>query len=165
MFIRDLAAALDSRGVRYAVVGGVAVNLRGIPRMTYDIDIVVATDEPNLRACREALSSLALACRLPLRLESLADPALRAEYENDRNLRAVTFTDPSDPLREVDVIVAPSRDPDGVTARATAIAAGGFEVCVASLDDLIAMKRLAGRRQDLADVEHLERIRSRGGHG
>lgn len=161
MFIRDLVAALDGHGVRYAVVGGVAVNLHGIPRMTYDVDVVVATDETNLRACREALGSLALVCRLPLRLETLADPQLRAQYELERNLRAVTFTDPNEPLREVDVIVAPSRDPDGVTARASSVAAGGFEIRIASIDDLIAMKRLAGRKQDVADIEHLERLRSR----
>jgi hypothetical protein len=165
MFIRDLVAALDGCGVRYAIVGGVAVNLHGIPRMTYDIDIVVPMDEATLRSCHQAMLSLGLACRLPLRLEALADPALREEYETDRNLRAVTFTDPNDPLREVDVIVAPSRDPDGVAARATVVSAGGFTVRVAGIDDLIAMKRLAGRKQDEADIEHLSRIRKEPGRG
>lgn len=159
MFIRDLVAALDRHGVRYAVVGGVAVNLHGVPRMTYDIDIVVSTDATSLLGCEEAMRSLGLVCRLPLRLETLADLALRRQYEEDRNLRAVTFTDPSDPLREVDVIVAPSRDPDGVAARAISISAGDFAVRVATIDDLITLKRLAGRKQDDADVEHLLRLR------
>lgn len=72
MFIRDVADALEARGVGYAVVGGVAVNLHGIPRTTYDLDIVVERTEPELRACREVLESLGLRCRLPLDLESLA---------------------------------------------------------------------------------------------
>ena len=48
MFIRDVADALEERGVGYAVVGGGAVNLHGIPRTTYDLDIVVDRTEPQL---------------------------------------------------------------------------------------------------------------------
>jgi len=65
VFISELFAALESAGIEYAVVGGVAVNIHGIPRMTYDVDIVVATSEPSLRACREVLEGLGLRSRLP----------------------------------------------------------------------------------------------------
>lgn len=163
VFIRDLARALDAASVQYAIVGGVAVNLHGVPRMTYDIDIAVSTDAANLRRCREALESLGLVCRLPVQLEALADQAIRREHEDERSLRALTFTDPSDPLREVDVIVAPSRDPDGVVSRAVVVSAGEFSVRVADVDDIITMKRLADRAQDRADIEHLLRLRKRDG--
>lgn len=161
MFIRELTGTLDAHEVIYAVVGGVALNLHGVPRMTYDIDLVIATDAGSLTRGRVALESLGLQCRLPLKLESLASPQLRATYETDRNLKAVTFTDASDPLREVDVLVAPSLDPDGVAARAIVISGAGFPVRVAAIDDLIAMKRLANRKQDADDVVHLLRLRSR----
>ncbi len=160
MFIRDVADALEERGVGYAVVGGVAVNLHGIPRTTYDLDIVVDRTEPQLRACREALESLGLRCRLPLTLESLAgesDEELRA-----RSLIAVTFTDPSDPLREVDVLVdvpIPARE---LVGRAQRLESKELELRVVCLDDLIRLKRAAARPQDLADVAHLERLASRG---
>jgi hypothetical protein len=36
----EFFAALAGRGVQFALVGGVAVNLHGVPRMTYDADIV-----------------------------------------------------------------------------------------------------------------------------
>ena len=150
--------ALDAGHVRYALVGGVAVNLHGVPRMTYDVEIVVHTDVATLRGCRVALSSLGLACRLPLLLESLADGDERARLEIDRNLIAVTFTDPENPLREVDVLVAPSIDPDGIVERSVTRSAGAFEVHIASIDDLLRMKRQAGRPQDLADIRHLERL-------
>jgi hypothetical protein len=160
VFIRELATALDAHHVLYAVVGGVAVNLHGIPRMTYDIDIVVLTDAETLRGCSAALGSLALVCRLPVDLGTLSDPAEREQLESERNLTAVTFTDPANPLREVDVLIGPSADPDGVARRAGIVDAGTFKVRVASLDDLIAMKRRAGRAQDLADVAHLERVKA-----
>lgn len=98
---------------------------------------------------REALESLGLRCRLPLTLKTLAgesDEELRA-----RSRIAVTFTDPSDPLREVDVLVdvpIPARELVGRAQRLES-------------KDLIRLKR-AARPQDLADVAHLERLASRG---
>jgi len=139
VFFEDLVRALDGGHVRYALVGGVAVNLHGIPRMTYDVDIVVRTDAVTLRACKEALSSLGLSCRLPIALETLEDAGERARLETERNLIAVTFTDPANPLREVDVLVAPSIDPDGIVERSVARSAGAFEVRIASIDDLVRM--------------------------
>jgi hypothetical protein len=132
--------------------------------MTYDIDIVIATDAANLTACEAAMKRVGLLCRLPLSLPELADETLRREHETNRNLRAVTFTDPSDPLREVDILVAPSRDPDGVTSRAISIDSGEFTVRVASFEDLIRLKQLAGREQDLADIEHLTRLQRSSRH-
>jgi len=41
IFLRDLLSALSDESVPHAVVGGVAVNLHGVPRMTYDVDLVV----------------------------------------------------------------------------------------------------------------------------
>ena len=158
VFFEDLVRALDEGHVRYALVGGVAVNLHGIPRMTYDVDIVVQTDLVTLRGCRIALSALGLSCRLPIVLEMLANADERARLETERNLVAVTFTDPTNPLREVDVLVAPSIDPDGIVERSVARSAGAFEVRIASIDDLVRMKRQAARPQDLADIFHLERL-------
>lgn len=161
MFVREVAMALDAAGVRYALVGGVAVNLHGIPRMTYDLDVVVATDARSLSACRGAFEGLGLSCRLPLVLESLAEETERARLEQERNLIAVTFTDPANPLREIDVLVAPSLDPDGIISRALVRSAGDFEVRIASIDDLIRMKERSGRPQDQADVRHLRKIQGR----
>lgn len=158
MFIRELVEALDLHGVEYAVVGGVAVNLHGVPRMTYDVDIVIATDTATLLACSRAMASLQLVARLPLRLEDLSDPAERDRLERERNLIALTFTDSANPLREVDVLIGPSAEPDRVARGALTVDAGAFRVRIASLDDLISMKRRAGRPQDLADLAHLERI-------
>ena len=158
MFISELFAALEAAGIEYAVVGGVAVNLHGVPRMTYDVDLVVATTVASLRGCREVLEGLGLRSRLPFVLESIADRATRMELETERNLFAVTFTDPANPLREVDILVAPSLDPDGVAARAIRRSAGAISVRVATVDDLVRLKRIANRPQDLADIAHLERI-------
>ena len=58
MFYLDLFAGLDRRRVDYLLVGGLAMNLHGVPRLTMDVDIVLALDEQNLArfvACAEEL--------------------------------------------------------------------------------------------------------------
>ena len=44
MFIAELFAALELAAVEYAVVGGVAVNIHGVPRMTYDVRVAAIDD-------------------------------------------------------------------------------------------------------------------------
>jgi predicted nucleotidyltransferase len=80
---------------------------------------------------------------------------------DERNLIAVTFTDPSDPLREVDVLVAPPLDAREMFERSIIVDVDGTTVRIASIDDLIAMKRATGRPHDADDVAHLERLRKR----
>jgi hypothetical protein len=159
VFLRELAVALEAHGVRYALVGGVAVNLHGIPRMTYDVDLMVDMTAENLAACEAALRSARLSPRLPIALASLVDAEERGRLERERNLVAVTYTDSNDPLREVDVLVAPSLEPERIVQGGIRCPLGELELRLASLDDLIWLKRRAGRAQDLADLVHLERRR------
>ena len=156
MFVTEVTTELRQRGVSYCLVGGIAVNLHGIPRMTYDIDIAVTMTMANLQACDDALCALGLTPRLPIRLVDAADVATATAWEHERNLIAFNYADAKNPLREVDVIIAPSLDPNGTVQRAVLL---GQQLAVASVDDLIRLKMAAHRQQDLADVEHLQRIR------
>ena len=40
VFILELIEAFDRAEIRYCIVGGVAMNLHGVPRMTYDVEDV-----------------------------------------------------------------------------------------------------------------------------
>ncbi len=52
--------ALNDRGVRYLVAGGVAVVLHGYSRLTKDLDLVVDLAEEQARAAIDALTGLGL---------------------------------------------------------------------------------------------------------
>jgi hypothetical protein len=160
VFVRDVTRALDEAAVPYCIVGGLAVNLYGIPRTTFDVDLVVPRERGPLAGCRQALEGLGLRCRLPLAIEDLCDETDEALLA--RHLIAVTFTDPSSPLREVDVLVAPPIPGSALVARSVLRESAELSVRVASLPDLVALKRAAGRAQDLADLRHLERLLPRG---
>jgi len=159
MFLARLLGALDTSGVAYCVVGGLAVNLHGIPRTTYDVDLVVARNAANLARTEALLRGLGLTPRIPVKLADFADAAHCETMHAERNLIAVTFTNASNPLEEVDVLVCPPIDPDALVARSTLRQAGTLQVHVVALEDLLSMKRAAGREQDLRDVEYLERLR------
>jgi len=158
VFFAQAIQSLEEAGAPYCVIGGLAVSLLGIPRTTYDLDIVVGPEVDAFERVDRALRSIGLGPRVPIVLTDLADDAFRERLLVEKNMRALTYGDPDDPLREVDVVVSPRVDPRDLVARSQRIAIGRLTVRVASIDDLVTMKREAGRPQDLADVEHLERL-------
>jgi hypothetical protein len=157
LFYHEVFDAFARERVRFVVVGGVAVNLRGVPRFTADLDVAVALELDNLRAIEQALTALGLRPRLPESVEKLADPETRRDWTENRNLKAFTFQHPSNPLCQVDLVIAPFSYED-IDADAETLHAEGLSLRVASAATLIRMKTGTGRDQDASDVDALKRI-------
>lgn len=158
LFYHDVLAALTEGGVPFVVVGGVAVNLQGVPRFTADLDVAVALDGAVLVRAAEVLEALGLRCRLPVSHADLGNMETVRGWIAERNLSAITFVDPQQPLREVDVVVAspvPYRELDRTAEQ---MSAGGLAFRVASIEKLIEMKTGTGRAQDDSDVEALRKV-------
>lgn len=151
MFIFQVVDALDEAGVRFAVAGGHAVALHGATRGTLDVDVVLALSKENFVAAEKALASIGLSSRLPIDAAEVF--AFRKEYIERRNLIAWNFIDAKDPSRLLDIVLTWDLKP-GEVAR---MRAGGRDIPVLSKSALIAMKKAAGRPQDLVDIEALER--------
>lgn len=154
----DVFAALAAAEVRYVVVGGVAVVLSGHVRSTVDLDVVIDLERDAALRAMGALAALGLLPRVPVTAADLADPDIRAAWVRDKNLQVLSFYDPAHRAREVDVFVTPPWDFEELVSDARSVPLGRHEVPVASVEHLIAMKRLAGRPQDLADIEALSRL-------
>lgn len=75
VFYHDALRALFDRQARFVVVGGVAVNLQGVPRPTADLDIAIELSLEDVRAVAAAFASIGLRPRLPAagREQDLAD--------------------------------------------------------------------------------------------
>ena len=151
--------ALNQAAVRYLVVGGVAVVLHGVPRTTADLDLVLALDEHNLLSAVTTLESLGFRPRAPVPAIQLADPQRRQKWIREKGMRAFSFHDPRSGYREVDILIDHVLDFDSAWGRRRTERAGDLEIPVASMEDLIALKRGTGRAQDASDVEALERLR------
>lgn len=158
LFYHDVFAALTGAGVPFVVVGGVAVNLQGVPRFTADLDVAVALDGAVLTRVAGVLGALGLKLRLPVRSEELGDTELVRRWVEERNLTALTWVDPAEPLREVDLLIAGPVPFEELLETADRVGAAGMTLAVASIPALIRMKSGTGREQDASDVAALRKI-------
>jgi hypothetical protein len=147
---------LNGRDVRYVLIGGMAGNLRGTPDVTNDMDICCERSQPNLERLALALRDLSARLRVAREDTPLEFPI------DARSLRlGDTFTFTTE-AGDLDVLGAPSGTdgyPD-VAAGATTFSIGGeLTVDVASVEDLMRMKRAAGRTKDRLHLEHLAALR------
>jgi len=153
-----LFKSLNDARVRYVVVGGLAVVLHGHARMTVDVDLVVDLDERQALKAIDALVKMGLQPRIPVDPKGFADRAIREGWVRDRGMQVFSMFDPSNPLRSVDLFVTHPVPFEELWARSVRFTLEHTSIHVASIPDLIHLKRLAGRMQDLADIEQLEAI-------
>jgi hypothetical protein len=151
--VEQILRRLTAAGVDFVVIGGIALVLSGSARLTRDLDIVFAPDEGNLDALGGVLVDL--------------EARLRGVDE------VIPFSPDGRTLRNAQLLTLDTgagwldvhRQPDGAPAydvlrrNAERVRLGDFAVLVASPDDMIAMKRAAGRPQDIADIAEWEAIK------
>ncbi len=141
---------LVENDVDFVIVGGVAVVLQAMPRFTKDLDICYSTTQENL----DALGGVLLAVGARLRGIDENVPFV----PDGRTLRGTQILCLTTSAGDIDLLVEPSGAPSYETLRERAdiMELAGNPVRVASIEDLLTMKRAAARPQDLADVETLE---------
>ncbi|MDH3402076.1 MAG: nucleotidyltransferase family protein [Acidobacteriota bacterium] len=161
--IEKILAALDDGGVRYLVVGGLAVVLHGHLRTTVDLDLVVQLEPKNVERALSALQRLGYQPVAPVPILEFADPEARERWIRDKNMIVFSLWLPDRPIFKVDLFVAEPFEFEPTYERSIKVDLGAAKATVLALEDLIALKRDAGRPQDLADVEALERIREQRG--
>ena len=144
--------------VRYVVVGGLAVVLHGHARLTADVDLIVDLSPDEAAKAMRALESTGLRPRAPVRGSDFADPTVRRAWVEEKGMRVFSLWDPRNPLREVDVFVECPVPFEGLYSRAELMPLGETHIRVASIADLIALKRMAARPEDLADIVALEAL-------
>jgi hypothetical protein len=148
---------LHEHGVEHIVVGGFAVNAHGFIRVTKDLDVVPRPTEENLTRLSKALRDLDATVldagdfepqELPM------DPTLPADLAQGGNFCLLTRIGRLDVMQwlsgiDTDDLYA-EFDPEAVDGTVE-----GVPVRVCGLEHLRAMKRAAGRPQDLEDLRRL----------
>jgi len=139
--LRDVFASFQKNEVRYVVIGGIAAVLHGVPRATFDLDILIEADQGNARRLLDALLEAGLGTASLTTVEELL--ANEITVFNDRVRIDVQMSTPglvfADAWRNRETM-----EFDGQTFH------------VVSRADLIASKRAAGRKVDLEDLRLLE---------
>jgi hypothetical protein len=150
MLLIEVTEALRKRNLKFAIVGGYALALHGIVRATMDVDLVLCLTLEDYTQAEEALKSIHLQSRLPVRAQDIIK--MRQEYIQNRNLIAWSFVDYKDPSRQVDILITKDvRDLD-----LEMISVSGKKIAVVSLQNLLEMKTESGRPQDLIDIESIK---------
>lgn len=158
-------SALNEAGVRYVVVGGLAVVLHGYLRVTSDVDIVLDLEPASARKAMEALKSIGMKARAPVDPAAFADPVQRESWIADKGMTVFSLYSPADPLLILDLFVRSPVPFEELWSRSRKIDLGSLSIQVSSIDDLIAMKKSVARPQDLSDIEALEALKKRDSKG
>lgn len=137
--------------ISYAIVGGYAVALHGAPRGTIDIDFIIPLEESSFIATEQALNSIGIVSRLPVSAREVFQ--FRQEYITRRNLIAWSFYNPQNPMEIVDIIITSALEDFSIVEKQIA----STKIKLIAKRDLIKMKKLSGRPQDLLDVAALEK--------
>jgi predicted nucleotidyltransferase len=144
--LSELLRFLKSHGVEFLVIGAHAVGFHARPRMTEDFDLWIGRSRQNAERFREALDEFGA---------PIGEVGAKRFRELDRQMVRIGV-----PPNMVDMLNFGGPDPfEEVYARRVEGEIDGEDLMFPSRDDLIAMKRSAGRAQDLADIESLERYR------
>ncbi len=156
MFYLNLFKALNTYQIDYLLVGGLAMNLHGVPRMTMDVDIVIALNRNNIAKLIDCINELGLYPSVPVKLEDLADTKKCEVLCKDKNLIALSLISKTPATPTVDIVIHHPLNFELAFANKVERNLAGTPVIVASVEDMIVMKKFACRQQDLADIAHLE---------
>jgi hypothetical protein len=137
----DVFRSFLRHDVKYVVIGGIAAILHGVPRATFDLDILIEATSDNAQHLLAALLEAGLGTAALTSAEDIL--AHEITVFKDRVRVDVQTSTPG--LRFVDA-----------WSRRKTVSYGGQEFFILSKEDLIRSKRAAGRPLDMEDVGLLE---------
>ena len=152
--LRTVVRQIHDAGIRFVLVGGMALIAHGGNDVTQDVDISPAPEKEN----RDALAAfLRTKHARPLGFPPSTSFTVQPEHLEQGRLR---FLNLKTDLGAIDVLPLPDGVDsfEGLWKRAVEIDLGGFVVRIASLEDLAAMKRASGRPKDLSHLRLIESL-------
>jgi hypothetical protein len=159
MRVAELLSALSEGQIQYVLVGGLAVQLHGYMRSTFDVDLVLAMNDENLARFIEVAKRFGLMPSIPVPIDSLRDAAQIEQWHREKGMLAFALREPQIGGGVVDVLVRPEVSFEQLKRNAVAGALFAQQVWIASIDDLLIMKRAANRPKDRLDIAALEKIK------
>ena len=139
--LQSVFASFQKNDVKYVVIGGIAAVLYGVPRATFDLDVLIEASSDNVERLLKAM------------IEAGLGTASLASVDEVLSKEITIFTD----RIRLDIQTStPGLEFEQAWARRVTMNYKGQTLEVVSLSDLIASKRASGRDVDLEDVRMLE---------
>lgn len=159
MKIAELLHSLAQAKVQYVLVGGLAVQLHGFLRSTFDIDLVLAMNDENIDRFIAVAKHHGLVPANPVSIDSLKNANQIEQWYREKGMLSFALREPQIGGSVVDILVRPDVPFDRLIANAVAGELFAMQVQIASIDDLLTMKRIANRPKDQLDIVALEKIK------
>ena len=141
MSIEEVFRALNKKGVRYLLVGGLASVLHGVPRTTMDIDIAIDPEKANLKNCISALKGIGMSSDTEHVDEILGQGGIT--FDNELSVDLLTD-------------LPKGEDFEDLWKGRKVVEYQGIKLTVISKRDLRRILTKVGRKQDFEDLEYLK---------
>jgi hypothetical protein len=141
---KDLLRALNANAAEYLIVGGYALAVHLIPRMTKDLDLFIRSDPKNAQAVFRALAQFGAPLKGMTEADFVDGTVFQVGQEPDR----------IDILQRIDGVTFDEAWANRIEGKID----GEVPASVISRDDLIRNKMASGRDQDLLDVKKLKAL-------
>jgi predicted nucleotidyltransferase len=142
--VRQLAELLEERGIPYAVMGGLAVRVHGIPRPTHDVDLTIKIKREELEELYAAVEELGYSVPETYRggwIDQVAGMPL-VKFRLHVMGHAI----------DIDIFLAESQFQLKLLSRRQQLTIEEKSLWIVSPEDLILLKLLASRTRDFADI-------------
>lgn len=160
MFFGEIFKKLNEYKVKHLIIGGAAVNLHGFIRVTNDLDMFIFLDEENVEKFSKAMKELKYAPKIPVEISDLADENKLNSWIKEKNMKVFSLVNP-DTDAVIDVMIAKYIDFKKAYENKKIVNVAGIDVPIVSISDLIKLKEIAGRAQDIMDIKLLSKIMER----
>lgn len=141
---QDFVELFERLGIPYALIGGLAVSVHGIPRPTHDLDFTISLDRGRVQVLFEAAAELGY---------TVSDEFTKGWVDQVGGMPLVRVRQW---LRgrsvDIDIFLAETRLQASLLARRSRLEVDGVPVWVVSPEDLILLKLIASRPRDIGDV-------------
>src|SRR3990167_1436958 len=137
MFYEELFEKLNKSGIDYVVVGGVALVLHGVVRLTADLDLMVHLEEDNLSKFVNIMNELGYKQKVPVKAEEFVSAKNRASWINEKNMKVFSFFHSEKPINLVDVFIEEPINYNTIQSDAVKIMSGNVSIPVISVKHLI----------------------------
>lgn len=149
----------NDAGISYLVVGGLAVNMYGIPRMTYDVDVLLDLEDENVKRFVGLMQEWGFKPKVPVAIMEFAEKEKREDWIKNKHMKAFNLVNPEWAIKEIDVIIDSPVDYTLGVRHARTLVLQGVPIPIVSIDDLIKMKEITDRQQDAADIRYLKELK------
>ncbi len=158
--VEKIITALNAANVEYLIVGGLAVNAHGFVRLTRGLDLVIRLTPENATKGLHTLLSIGYRMMIPERPEAFADASTRERWREEKGMVVLKLWSDEHRRTPIDIFVyEPFSFEEERALASIREVMPGVSAPVVTLETLLEMKRVAGRPQDLIDIQELQRMR------